>query len=123
MEERDAVGACLGDERLAGGRQHRQGEAVAAVGAQHAGGHVLDGEFGLAVNPAAVERTEIAGNAEQAVAFGAVALGARHVLGQQQGHVVGAAVAAEHRGEQVHQFVVVDPYRHGPIFGQVSESR
>ena len=59
------------------------------------------------------------------MAVGAIALGERHVLREDRGDLVAAAVPAEDSGEQLNQLVLRDANlrRHLPIRGQVSESR
>mgnify|MGYP006870692417 CR=1 FL=1 len=122
-EHGEAVLAGLGHQRGARQLQQRQRKAVVAVAAQHARSHVLERGNGPAVDPAAVERAEIAGDAEDAVAVGAVALGGRHVVGEGFGDDVAAAVAPEDDGEQRGEVGGGDArVGHGAIRGQVSES-
>ena len=124
-QQRDAVGARLRHQRLARHRQHRQREAIAAIGAQHAGRHVLEHRHRLAVDPAAVERAEIARDAEDAVAVRAVALGARHV--RRRGaprHGRSSHACRKIASSSAHELVVGNATCSSrAILGQVSESR
>ena len=120
-EHGDAVGARLGHQWFGRHRKDRQREAVLAVGAQHAGGDVLQHRHRLAVEPAAVERAEIALDAEHAVAVRAVALRPRHVRREEVCDMLAAAVAEEDRAQQRFEFGVGDMRGHS--LGQVSERR
>jgi hypothetical protein len=67
-EQCDAVGPRLGHQRIACGGESRQGEAIIAVDAQKTGSDIFEHRLGAAIDPAALQRAEIAGDAKDAVA-------------------------------------------------------
>ena len=124
-QQRNAVGAGLANEQIPRGEQRRLGKAVPSIDPDHAGGHVLDAGDGRTVDPAAIERAEIAGHPEDAMTMRTIGLGARHVLRQNGRHLRTAAMREKDPGQQPDQFVLghTNPVGHLPIRGQVSESR
>ncbi|MCY1461483.1 hypothetical protein D9M71_791470 [compost metagenome] len=83
------------------------GETVAGVDPDKTRGHILDHRLGLAIDPAALERRHVTGNAEHAMAVGAIALGTGAIEGQCPGDLGGGAVANENAFEQQHQRIKI----------------
>ena len=99
-QQRNAVAARLVDQQAACSLQGGLCKTVAGIHRHVAGCHVLHLRHGLPIDPAAGQRGKVARDAEDAMAFGAVALGAGAVGGQHGRHFGRGAVAQKDLGEQ-----------------------